>query len=292
MSKELGNRYDFVILFDVENGNPNGDPDAGNMPRIDPETGYGLVTDVCLKRKIRNYVEMVKGDAAGYRIYIKEGIPLNQNHIEAYKAVNLPTDDKTSKAKPDEVQRARAWMCANFFDVRTFGAVMSTGLNCGQVRGPVQLNFSRSIDPIVQQEITITRMTVTREEEADKEHTMGRKHIVPYGLYRAEGYISAKLANDPTKGTGFSEEDLELFWEALINMFEHDRSAARGKMATRKLFIFKHDSELGNAPAHKLFELINISKKETINPPRSFGDYEIRVDKSTIPNGVQLIEMI
>lgn len=292
MSKELGNRYDFVILFDVENGNPNGDPDAGNMPRIDPETGYGLVTDVCLKRKIRNYVEMVKGDAAGYRIYIKEGIPLNQNHIEAYKAVNLPTDDKTSKAKPDEVQRARAWMCANFFDVRTFDAVMSTGLNCGQVRGPVQLNFSRSIDPIVQQEITITRMTVTREEEADKEHTMGRKHIVPYGLYRAEGYISAKLANDPTKGTGFSEEDLELFWEALINMFEHDRSAARGKMATRKLFIFKHDSELGNAPAHKLFELINISKKETINPPRSFGDYEIRVDKSTIPNGVQLIEMI
>lgn len=292
MSKELGNRYDFVILFDVENGNPNGDPDAGNMPRIDPETGYGLVTDVCLKRKIRNYVEMVKGDAAGYRIYIKEGIPLNQNHIEAYKAVNLPTDDKTSKAKPDEVQRARVWMCANFFDVRTFGAVMSTGLNCGQVRGPVQLNFSRSIDPIVQQEITITRMTVTREEEADKEHTMGRKHIVPYGLYRAEGYISAKLANDPTKGTGFSEEDLELFWEALINMFEHDRSAARGKMATRKLFIFKHDSELGNAPAHKLFELINISKKETINPPRSFGDYEIRVDKSTIPNGVQLIEMI
>ena len=179
----LSNRYEFVLLYDVENGNPNGDPDAGNMPRIDPETGYGIVTDVCLKRKIRNYVEMVKGDAAGYRIYVKEGIPLNQNHVEAYKAVNLPTDDKTFKAKSDDVQRARAWLCANFFDVRTFGAVMSTGLNCGQVRGPVQLNFSRSIDPIVQQEVTVTRLTVTREEEAEKERTMGRKHIVPYGLY-------------------------------------------------------------------------------------------------------------
>ncbi|GIV63918.1 MAG: type I-C CRISPR-associated protein Cas7/Csd2 [Bellilinea sp.] len=288
----ISNRYEFVLLYDVENGNPNGDPDAGNMPRIDPETGYGIVTDVCLKRKIRNYVEMVKGDEPGYRIYIKEGIPLNQNHVEAYKAVNLPTDDKNFKAKPDDVQRARAWMCANFFDIRAFGAVMSTGLNCGQVRGPVQLNFSRSIDPIVQQEVTITRLTVTREEEADKERTIGRKHIVPYGLYRVEGYISAKLANDPTKGTGFSEEDLKLFWDALINMFEHDRSAARGKMATRRLIVFKHDRDLGNAPAHKLFELVKVSKKPEANPPRSFDDYVVMVDKAGVPQGVQLIEML
>lgn len=289
---KLSNRYEFVLLYDVENGNPNGDPDAGNMPRIDPETGYGIVTDVCLKRKIRNYVEMVKGDAAGYRIYVKEGIPLNQNHIEAYKALNLPVDDKNSKIKTDDVYRARAWMCANFFDIRTFGAVLSTGLNCGQVRGPVQLNFSRSIDPIVQQEVTITRQTVTREEEADKERTMGRKHIVPYGLYRVEGYISAKLANDPTKGTGFSEEDLELLWEAIINMFEHDRSAARGKMATRKLFVFKHESELGNAPAHKLFELIQVERKPEVNPPRSFNDYVVMVDWDKVPSGVTLTEKI
>lgn len=288
----LRNRYEFVLLYDVENGNPNGDPDAGNMPRIDPETGYGIVTDVCLKRKIRNYVEMVKGDAPGYRIYVKEGIPLNQNHVEAYKAVNLPTDEKNFKAKPDEVQRARAWMCANFYDVRTFGAVMSTGLNCGQVRGPVQLNFSRSIDPIVQQEVTITRLTVTREEEAEKERTMGRKHIIPYGLYRVEGYISARLANDPAKGTGFSEEDLALFWEALMNMFEHDRSAARGKMATRKLFVFKHDSDLGNAPAHKLFELVKVTKKPEVNPPRSFEDYVVTIEREALPQGISLIEMI
>jgi len=288
----LSNRYEFVLLYDVENGNPNGDPDAGNMPRIDPETGYGIVTDVCLKRKIRNYVEMVKGDATGYRIYVKEGIPLNQNHVEAYKEVNLPADDKNFKAKPDEVQRARTWMCANFFDVRTFGAVMSTGLNCGQVRGPVQINFSRSIDPIVQQEVTITRLTVTREEEAEKERTMGRKHIVPYGLYRAEGYISARLANDATKGTGFSEEDLGLFWEALVNMFEHDRSAARGKMATRKLFVFKHDSDLGNAPAHKLFELVTVARRPEANPPRSFSDYEVTVDGAGVPAGVTLIERL
>lgn len=292
MNTPISNRYEFVLLYDVENGNPNGDPDAGNMPRIDPETGYGIVTDVCLKRKIRNYVEMTRNDATGFRIYVKEGIPLNQNHVEAYKAVDLPTDDKANKAKPAEVQRARAWMCANFYDIRTFGAVMSTGLNCGQVRGPVQINFSRSIDPIVQQEITITRLTVTREEEAEKERTMGRKHIVPYGLYRVEGYISAKLANDPTKGTGFSEEDLKLFWEALINMFEHDRSAARGKMANRRLIVFKHDSELGNAPAHKLFELVKVNRKSEANTPRSFDDYEVHVNNAQIPQGVALIEMI
>lgn len=282
----ISNRYEFVLLYDVENGNPNGDPDAGNMPRIDPETGYGIVTDVCLKRKIRNYAELVKGDASGYRIYIKEGTPLNANHEEAYIAVGLKPGDKSVKST--EVQKARQWMCANFFDVRTFGAVMSTGDNCGQVRGPVQINFSRSIDPIIQQEVTITRQTVTKIEDAEKERTMGRKHIVPYGLYRAEGYVSAKLANDATKGTGFSEEDLKLLWEALINMFEHDHSAARGKMAARKLVIFKHDSDLGNAPAHKLFELVKVSKKEGINPPRQFADYEVSVGQA--PAGVTIIE--
>jgi CRISPR-associated protein Csd2 len=285
MSTPINNRYEFVLLYDVENGNPNGDPDAGNMPRIDPETGYGIVTDVCLKRKIRNYVELVKGDASAYRIYVKEGIPLNQNHVEAYVAVGLKPGAKAAVA---EVNKARQWMCANFFDVRTFGAVMSTGDNCGQVRGPVQINFSRSIDPIIQQEVTITRQTVTKIEDAEKERTMGRKHIVPYGLYRAEGYISAKLANDETKGTGFSAEDLELFWEALANMFEHDHSAARGKMAVRKLVIFKHDSELGNAPSHKLFELVKVNKAGAANPPRSFADYAVSVDKA--PDGVTVVE--
>ncbi len=292
MTTPIQNRYEFVLLYDVQNGNPNGDPDAGNMPRIDPETGYGIVTDVCLKRKIRNYVEMVKGDAAGYRIYVKEGIPLNQNHVEAYKAVNLPADDKNFKAKPDDVQRARAWICANFFDVRTFGAVMSTGLNCGQVRGPVQINFSRSIDPIVQQEVTITRLTVTREEEAEKERTMGRKHIVPYGLYRAEGYVSARLANDPTKGTGFSEDDLKLLWEALINLFEHDHSAARGKMATRKLIVFKHGSDLGNAPSHLLFERVKVKRCAGVAIPRDFSDYEVAIDRAGLPAGVEIVEMV
>lgn len=285
----IKNRYEFVMLYDVENGNPNGDPDAGNMPRIDPETGYGIVTDVCLKRKIRNYVEMVKGDQAGYRIYIKEGVPLNANHKEAYLAVGL---EPGKKASLEGVNKAREWMCRNFYDIRTFGAVLSVGDNCGQVRGPVQLNFSRSIDPITQQEVTITRLTVTREEEAEKERTIGRKHIVPYALYRVEGYISAKLANDPTKGTGFSEEDLKLFWEALINMFEHDRSAARGKMAARRLIVFKHDSDLGNAPAHRLFDLVRVSKKTDANPPRSYNDYEVVVDKEHVPAGVALIEML
>jgi CRISPR-associated protein Csd2 len=288
MTTQIKNRYEFVLLYDVENGNPNGDPDAGNMPRIDPETGYGIVTDVCLKRKIRNYVELVKGDASGYRIYVKEGIPLNQNHAEAYVAVGLKPG---TKANVPQVNDARRWMCANFFDVRTFGAVMSTGDNCGQVRGPIQINFSRSIDPIVQQEVTITRQTVTRIEDADKERTMGRKHIVPYGLYRVEGYISAKLANDETKGTGFSAEDLELFWEALVNMFEHDHSAAHGKMAVRKLVVFQHESELGNAPSHRLFELVEVSPSKA-NPPRSFTDYVVSVDKSGAPAGVTVIEKL
>ena len=285
----LSNRYEFVLLYDVENGNPNGDPDAGNMPRIDPETGYGIVTDVCLKRKVRNYVEMVKGDAAGYRIYIKEGIPLNANHKEAYLAVGL---EPGKKASLEGVNKARTWMCQNFYDIRTFGAVLMVGDNCGQVRGPVQINFSRSIDPIVQQEVTITRLTVTREEEADKERTMGRKHIVPYGLYRAEGYVSARLANDPTKGTGFSEEDLNLFWEALVNMFEHDHSAARGKMAARRLIVFKHDSDLGNAPSHKLFELVKVEKMKGVTVPRQFGDYIVTINKTDVPQGVTLVEKL
>jgi CRISPR-associated protein Csd2 len=289
MSTVINNRYEFVLLYDVENGNPNGDPDAGNMPRIDPETGFGIVTDVCLKRKIRNYAELVKRDSTGYRIYVKEGIPLNQNHAEAYKSIGLEPGKKTDSVG---VNKVRQWMCANFFDVRTFGAVMMTGDNCGQVRGPVQINFSRSMDPIVQQEITITRQTVTRIEDAEKERTMGRKHIVPYGLYRVEGYVSAKLANDETKGTGFSEEDLQLLWDALINMFEHDHSAARGKMAARKLIVFKHDSDLGNAPSHLLFKLIDVVRRNEIHPPRSFDDYQVNVDKTNVPQGVKLIEML
>jgi CRISPR-associated protein Csd2 len=232
---------------------------------------------------------MVKGDAAGYRIYVKEGIPLNANHKEAYLAVGL---EPGKKASVEGVNKARAWMCQNFYDIRTFGAVLSVGDNCGQVRGPVQINFSRSIDPIVQQEVTITRLTVTREEEAEKERTMGRKHIVPYGLYRAEGYVSAKLANDPTKGTGFSEEDLELFWDALVNLFEHDHSAAHGKMAARRLIVFKHESDLGNAPSHKLFELVKVEKKDGVVVPRQFGDYVVTVDKAGVPQGVTLIEKL
>ncbi len=289
MTTPIQNRYEFVLLYDVENGNPNGDPDAGNMPRIDPETGYGIVTDVCLKRKVRNYAELIKGDAPGYRIYIKEGIPLNKNHEEAYLAVGLNPGEK---AKPDKVETARRWMCVNFFDVRTFGAVMTTGDNCGQVRGPVQINFSRSIDPIVQQEITITRQTVTKIEDAEKERTMGRKYIVPYALYRAEGYVSARLANDPTKGTGFSEEDLALLWEALVNLFEHDHSAARGKMAARKLFLFKHESDLGNAPSHLLFDAITVERIDPTGPARSFDDYKVTVHQAKVPEQVQLIEKL
>jgi CRISPR-associated protein Csd2 len=289
MSQPIKNRYEFVLLYDVENGNPNGDPDAGNMPRIDPETGFGIVTDVCLKRKIRNYVELVKGDAPGYKIYIKEGIPLNQNHVDAYVANGL---NPGSKADATKVDQARRWMCANFFDVRTFGAVMTTGDNCGQVRGPVQINFSRSVDPIVQQEVTITRQTVTRIEDIDKERTMGRKYVVPYGLYRVEGYVSAKLANDANKGTGFSEDDLALIWDALVNMFEHDHSAARGKMATRKLFIFQHDNELGNAPAAQLFGIVTVARNPDANPPRSFSDYTVEINRQQTPSGVTVIERI
>ena len=295
MSETIKNRYDFVYLFDVENGNPNGDPDAGNMPRIDPETSYGLVTDVCLKRKIRNYVEIVKGTQSPYEIYIREKAILNQTHKRAHQAVGVEDkgDGKKRKGTGDEVERARAWMCANFFDVRTFGAVMSTDVNCGQVRGPLQLNFARSIDAIVPMEVSITRMAVATEKEAEQQsgdnRTMGRKHIVPYALYRGEGYVSAHLAAQ----TGFSEDDLNLLWGALVNMFEHDHSAARGKMNARKLIVFKHNSDLGNAPAHKLFDLVKVKKNDAeAKPTRAFSDYVVEIDKAGIPAGVTLEEKI
>jgi len=295
MSQAIQNRYDFVYLFDVENGNPNGDPDAGNMPRIDPETSYGLVTDVCLKRKIRNYVELLKGGQTPFEIYIREKAILNQTHARAHKAIGAEEggDPKKRKGSGEEVERARQWMCQNFYDVRTFGAVMSTGVNCGQVRGPVQINFARSIYPIVPAEITITRMAVATEKEAEQQsgdnRTMGRKHIVPYALYRAEGYISAGLAAQ----TGFSEDDLAILWEALINMFDHDHSAARGKMCARKLIVFRHESKLGNAPAHKLFELVKVGRTAgDKQPPRSFSDYEVTIDRTAVPAGVTLDEKL
>ena len=297
MSDPIKNRYEFVILFDVENGNPNGDPDAGNMPRVDAETGLGLVTDVCLKRKIRNYIETVKEGAAGYRIYVKDGVPLNRSDAEAYAALDVT--DKTIKDKkkndPDLDRKIRDWMCVNFYDIRTFGAVMTTfvksALNCGQVRGPVQLGFARSVEPIVPQEVTITRVAITTEADAEKKGTeMGRKYIVPYGLYRCEGYISANLAR---KTTGFSEEDLALLWQAILNMFEHDHSAARGKMAVRDLIVFKHNSELGCAPAWKLFEAVQVNRKDQIAgaPARSYQDYEIVVDETALPDGVTCTRM-
>ncbi len=295
MSEVIKNRYEFVLLFDVENGNPNGDPDAGNMPRIDPETGHGLVTDVCLKRKIRNYVETVKEDEPGYRIYIKENVPLNRSDAEAYTELleNTESDPKTKikdlkKSDPDVDRKVRDYMCDNFYDIRTFGAVMTTfvkdALNCGQVRGPVQIGFARSIDPIVPQEVTITRVAITTENDAaEKKTEIGRKYIVPYGLYRTEGYISANLAR---KVTGFSEEDLDLLWKALIFLFEHDHSAARGKMAVRELIVFKHDSELGNAPSYKLFDAIKVAKKEGVETPRSYSDYEVQILRDEIPESV------
>lgn len=293
MSEIIKNRYEFVVLFDVENGNPNGDPDAGNMPRIDAETGYGLVTDVCLKRKIRNYIEIVKDGQKGFEIYIKDGVPLNTSDRRAYKEFDID-EKKASESKGEKDELIKDYMCSNFYDIRTFGAVMTTfvkaKLNCGQVRGPVQLGFARSIDPIVSQEIGITRVAITTEEDAKKKETeMGRKHIVPYGLYKVEGYISANLARKSTK---FSENDLEILWESIINMFEHDHSAARGKMAVRELIVFKHECELGNAPSHKLFDLINIKKKDHLKPARNYQDYKVEIDESNIPEGVELIKMV
>lgn len=294
----IANRYEFVYLFDVTNGNPNGDPDAGNLPRLDPETNQGLVTDVCLKRKIRNYVILEQEGAPGYAIYMQEKAILNNQHELAWKAKGIEPDAKDGYKKlPKEVAKAKEltdWMCANFFDVRAFGAVMTTGVNCGQVRGPIQLAFASSIDPVVPMEVSITRMAVTTQKEADEQsgdnRTMGRKHIVPYGLYRAHGFISAKLA----ERTGFSEADLELLWRALINMFEHDRSAARGEMAARRLIVFKHEHPMGNAPAHLLFDSVKVERiqGEADTPARSFGDYRVSVDAERLPQGVSVRELI
>lgn len=296
MSEVIKNRYEFVILFDVENGNPNGDPDAGNMPRIDPETGYGLVTDVCLKRKIRNYIETVKEDEQGYDIYIKEDVPLNRSDNRAIEYIGLKEVNSKDLKKKDlgADLKIRDFMCRNFYDIRTFGAVMTTfvtaHLNCGQVRGPVQIGFARSIDPIVSQEVTITRVAITTEKDAGNKSTeMGRKNIIPYALYRAEGYISANLAR---RVTGFSEDDLELLWDAIINMFENDHSAARGKMAVRELIVFKHSKELGDCPAYKLFDAVDVKKREEVVYPRKYQDYTINICEDMIPDTVELIRKI
>ena len=298
MAEPIKNRYDFVFFFDVKNGNPNGDPDAGNMPRIDPDTSRGIVSDVCLKRKIRNYVDLVKGEEVddpdvaegelGYKIYVQEAAVLNDRNRKAYVHYDMkPASKKLPKAKEDQIKVTK-FMCDNFFDIRAFGAVMTTDVNCGQVRGPIQLCFAESVDPVLPLEMSITRMAVTNEKDAEKEKTMGRKQYVPYGLYRAEGFISAALAEK----TGFSQEDLDLFFEALMNMFENDRSAARGLMASRKLFAFKHESKLGNAPAHKLFDAVSVKRLiEDGAEARAFSDYEIVVDRAVIPEGVELLEL-
>ncbi len=305
MATELKNRYDFMLVFDVKDGNPNGDPDAGNLPRVDSETGEGLVTDVCLKRKVRNYVQLTKGTEAGYDIFIKEKAILNKEIEKAYADLSIdlskpPVDavdgkkrNKEGQGQGGEVQQARAKMCETYFDIRTFGAVMSTGANAGQVRGPVQITFARSVDPVVTLEHSITRMAVATEAEAEKQsgdnRTMGRKNTVPYGLYVAYGFVSPALAAQ----TGFSEEDLETLWTALVNMFDQDHSAARGMMATQKLIIFKHDSALGNAPSHKLFDLVKITKRPDVTVPRKFADYkltDVAAIRSALPSGVEVIE--
>jgi len=313
----LSRRHDFVLIFDVTNGNPNGDPDAGNLPRLDPETNHGLVSDVSLKRKIRNYVDLARTGEAGHHIYVQEGAILNEMHRKAYVALR-PDDAKAAKdaklnPKDDaEALRLRDWMCANFFDVRTFGAVMSTGINCGQVKGPVQMTFANSVEPIMPVEITVTRMAATNEAEKKKateggddqrsdNRTMGRKHIVPYGLYVAHGFISAKFAEK----TGFSEDDLALLFEALASMFEHDRSAARGEMTTRRLIVFRHENALGNAPAHKLFERIHIGRNVdgevrplddkglgNLAPARRFSDYVVEIDREGLPAGVEVLDLV
>jgi CRISPR-associated protein Csd2 len=285
----ISHRYDFVFLFDVRNGNPNGDPDAGNMPRMDPETGRGLVSDVAIKRKIRNYIAMAKGDEPGYDIYMQERAVLNRAHARAYQALNLKSEAKKLPKEEKTAQSLTRWMCDNFFDIRTFGAVMSTEVNAGQVRGPVQITFATSEDAIVPMEISITRSSVTNEKDAlQNDRTMGRKHIVPYGLYRAHGFINARLANDAKKGTGFSEADLELVWEALANMFDHDRAAARGEMTARALIVFQHESDLGNAPAHKLLDRVKVVRAPGDGPPRGFGDYVVSVDEADLPAGISI----
>lgn len=292
----IANRYEFVYLFDVANGNPNGDPDAGNLPRLDPETNCGLVTDVCLKRKIRNYVALEKEGGPGHAIYMQEKSVLNNQHKQAYEALGITPESKKLPKEEAKAREITAWMCKNFFDVRAFGAVMTTEVNAGQVRGPVQVAFASSVEPVVPLEVSITRMAVTNEKDLEKERTMGRKHIVPYGLYRAHGFISAKLA----ERTGFSQDDLELLWRALINMFEHDRSAARGEMAARKLFVFKHDSALGNAPAHVLFDTVRVERlgrdgqscAAADTPARGFADYRVSIAREALPQGVTLEERL
>ncbi|WP_140847647.1 type I-C CRISPR-associated protein Cas7/Csd2 [Paracoccus sp. FO-3] len=313
----LSRRHDFVLIFDVTNGNPNGDPDAGNLPRLDPETNHGLVSDVSLKRKIRNYVELAREGTEGHHIYVQEGAILNEKHRQAYVA--LRGDEKSKKdaklnPKDDaEARELRDFMCRNFFDVRTFGAVMSTGINCGQVKGPVQMTFANSVEPVLPVEISITRMAATNEAEQKKRaegddgdlrtdnRTMGRKHIVPYGLYVAHGFVSAKFA----ERTGFSEADLDLLFEALANMFEHDRAAARGEMTSRKLIVFRHANALGNAPAHRLFDLVQIGRNVdgefralddrglgNLPPARKFADYTVAIDREGLPEGVEILELL
>ena len=290
----IAHRYEFVYLFDVTNGNPNGDPDAGNLPRLDPETNCGLVTDVALKRKIRNFVSLDKDGAPGFAIYMQEKAVLNNQHKKAYDALEIKPEDKKLPKDEAKAREITAWMCANFFDVRTFGAVMTTGVNAGQVRGPVQLAFATSVEPVLPLEISITRMAVTTEKEAEAQsgdnRTMGRKHIVPYGLYRAHGFVSAKLA----ERTGFSDDDLKLLWNALINMFEHDRSAARGEMAARKLIVFEHENAMGNAPAHVLFDAVKVKRAEGTEdrPARSFGDYRVSIDAEAMPRDVSVRELL
>lgn len=297
----IQNRYDFVFFFDIKNGNPNGDPDNGNMPRLDQDTQKGLVTDVALKRKIRNYVDLRHEGKPPYGIYMREKAVLNNTHAEAYAALGIKQDAK-KLPKEDEGRKITRWMCDNFFDIRSFGAVMTTDVNAGQVRGPVQLSFSESVQPILAQEITITRSSVTNVKDVEKERTMGRKYIVPYGLYRCHGFVSASLAGDSTKGTGFSEEDLALLFDALCNMFEHDRSAARMEMNTQKLIVFKHDSVLGNAPAHRLFDLVKVGRNDggtfrDLDDPgignmasaRKFADYMVQVDDAAVPTGITVL---
>jgi CRISPR-associated protein Csd2 len=288
----MKNRYDFLFLFDAQDANPNGDPDAGNLPRLDVETGQGLVTDVCLKRKIRNFVQTTKKNEGEHRIYFTEGEVHNRQHDEAYSETGhgeLSAADK-KKPTPKIKDKATAWMCENYYDVRTFGAVMSTEVNCGQVRGPVQISFARSIDPIVSSEHAITRSSVTNEKDLKKERTMGRKFTIPYGLYKAQGFVNPFLAEQ----TGFSDDDLELFFQAVENAFQFDQSAARpaGSMSPRGLIIFKHDSQLGNAHSHKLFDAVTVKKKEGVEVPRSFSDYEVTIDRDAIPDGIEIIERI
>ncbi len=291
-------RHDFILLFDVTDGNPNGDPDAGNLPRVDPETMQGLVTDVCLKRKVRNYVDLTKGDEGRYKIYVQnKGVALNTQHNRAYEALKIKSTGV--KQKREDIDQTRAWMCQNFYDIRLFGAVMTTGVNCGQVRGPIQMTFARSVTPVFPMDVSITRVAITKEEDAavvigdegkasGKQTEMGRKPLVPYGLYRGHGFVNSNLG----KQTGMTEEDLAIFWEALQNMWDHDRSAARGLMALRGLYVFTHDNGLGNAPAHILFDRLKVDPKDGVTAPRSVCDYIIECNDSDLPQGVTLTQLV